>query len=238
MRLSHKPAVRVNEHLKRSRAVDSATLIIVSDEAEFSRAVTGCWQSEGHSPSFLLSRSSVEFGRNDFDIAIVGGVESPALESVLHELRASGKPVIHLSRTNGSASKFAGVIQIAEETDWRGLLVTFVGLILERQRAHAEVNKLCEANVQLAQQASLGRYILEMRHNLNNALTSILGNSELVLLDAESLPPCLHSQVETIRNMGLRMNEIMKRFSSLQKEMQLAEDQGSRKAGKSAAAGA
>jgi hypothetical protein len=42
--------------------------------------------------------------------------------------------------------------------------------------------------------------------------------------------------VETIRNMSMRLNEIMQRFSSLQKEMQLMEQQ-SRKA-KGAAAGA
>ena len=75
----------------------------------------------------------------------------------------------------------------------------------------------------------LGRDMLEMRPPLNNARTSLLGNSDLILLDQEQLSPAMCSQVETIRNMGMRMNEIMQRFSSLQKEMQLMEQQ-SRKA--------
>ena len=89
---------------------------------------------------------------------------------------------------------------------------------------------------QVEHEALLGRYMLEMRHSLNNALTSILGNAELILLDPQSLSPNLKLQVETIRNMGMRVNEIMQRFSSLQKEMQLVEQQGRNKAREKSAA--
>jgi len=94
-----------------------------------------------------------------------------------------------------------------------------------------------ELNVALEREASLGRYMLEVRHNLNNALTSVLGNSDLILLDADQLPASLRSQVETIRNMGMRMNEILHRFSSLQKEMLLIEQQSGSKGARSATAG-
>jgi signal transduction histidine kinase len=219
--------------------VDRVTIILVSDEAEFSRSVTACWQSERNCPSFLRSGSSLEFCGNDFDIAIAGAVEPVAIDSVLRKLRSSGKPIIHISRMNGSAPKFPSVIEIAENSGWQDLLVTICRLIVEREHAHAEAAQLHEANVQLDRQASLGRYILETRHTLNNALTSILGNSELALLDETAITSTLYLQLETIRNMGLRMNEIMKRFSSLQKEMQLVEDQTARKpAEKYSAAGA
>ncbi len=91
---------------------------------------------------------------------------------------------------------------------------------------HADLSRVLESNSQLEQQAALGRYMLDVRHNLNNALTSVLGNSELMLLDPETLAPGLRPQVETIHNMTMRMNEILQRFSSLQKEMQLVEEQG------------
>ena len=35
--------------------------------------------------------------------------------------------------------------------------------------------------------AILGRYMLEMKHSVNNALTSILGNAELLLLEPGQL---------------------------------------------------
>jgi signal transduction histidine kinase len=82
-----------------------------------------------------------------------------------------------------------------------------------------------EANVLLKRQATLGRYILEMRHSLNNALTSVLGNSELLLLDSETISAGARSQIETVRNMALRMHEILQRFSSLEKELTVIERQ-------------
>jgi signal transduction histidine kinase len=91
---------------------------------------------------------------------------------------------------------------------------------------NSETTKTPETNPEVERQALLGRYMLEMRHGLNNALTSILGNAELILLDSGSLSPNLKMQVETIHNMGMRINEILQRFTSLQKEMQLVEKQG------------
>jgi signal transduction histidine kinase len=95
---------------------------------------------------------------------------------------------------------------------------------------NSETTRTSEVNTEVEHQALLGRYMLEMRHSLNNALTSILGNAELILQDPNSLSTNLKLQVETIRNMGMRMNEIMQRFSSLQKEMQLVEQQERKKA--------
>jgi signal transduction histidine kinase len=68
-------------------------------------------------------------------------------------------------------------------------------------------------------QAVLGRYMLEMRHSLNNALTSILGNSELLLLEPGTLNSDVRDQIDTIHTMALRVREILQRFSSLEAEM-------------------
>lgn len=68
-------------------------------------------------------------------------------------------------------------------------------------------------------EAALGRYMLEMRHSFNNALTSVLGNSELLLLEPGALSDQTRDQVETIHTMALRLCEVMQRFSSLENEM-------------------
>ena len=67
--------------------------------------------------------------------------------------------------------------------------------------------------------------MLEMRHSLNNALTSVLGNSDLLLLEPGSFSAQTRAQIETIRNMTLRIHEIMQRFSSLEKEMNVVAQQ-------------
>jgi signal transduction histidine kinase len=217
--------------------VNRPTVVIVSDVAEFSAAATRRWLAEHSVPSFVLtdSNSPAEFGEGNFDLGIIGGVSADAFIAVLHTLKATGKPLIHVSRLNGNAPQ--GPITIPEAPGWPDLLVTIAEQILERERINVELANTLETLAKVEQQASLGRYMLDARHNLNNALTSILGNSDLILLDSSALPAAQRSQVETIRNMAMRLNEIMRRFSSLQKEMQLIEQQGSKKTAKKAAAG-
>jgi signal transduction histidine kinase len=220
--------------------VDRATVVIVSDETEFSRAVTNRWQAERDLPSFLVTGSSsyCQLGGENFALAILGGLQPESLESALNVLKNSGKPAIHVSRLNGHSPKGPDIFSLPQVAEWPDLLIQLATQILARERAAADLAKLSEATAQLEHQASLGRYILEMRHNLNNALTSVMGNSELILLNPEPLSANLKLQIETIRNMSMRMNEIMQRFSSLQKEFQLVEQQVWKKTTKSATAGA
>ena len=220
--------------------MERPSVIIISDETEFSGAITARWLAERSLPSFSLKGldACTQLQDEDFDLAIVGGLEPESLGPLLESLRATGRPVIHVSRLNGRSPKLPGVVSLPEVAAWPDLLVTVATQILERERAAADLSYLQESNTQLEHQAALGRYMLEVRHNLNNALTSVLGNSELMLLDPEALSPTLRPQVETIRNMTMRMNEIMQRFSSLQKEMQLVEQQTWKKSAKGARAGA
>jgi signal transduction histidine kinase len=218
-------------------AVERPTVVIVSDEPEFLRAVSSRWQLERVSPSFLLCGSDYcrQLQNAKFDLAIIGGMRGeigPELET----LQALGKPVVHVSRPNGHLPKFSGAVEIPEVDGWPEMLITIAKQVLEREKIACNLARLSEARSQLEREASLGRYILEMRHSLNNALTSILGNSELMLMNDQSISPSLRLQLETIRNMGLRMNEILQRFSSLQKEMQLVEQQSSNRLSRSGAA--
>src|SRR5207245_8676296 len=73
-------------------------------------------------------------------------------------------------------------------------------------------------------EAMLGRYMLDMKHSVNNALTSMIGNAELLLLEPGQLSKQSLAQIKTIHSMALRINEIMQRFSSLASEMRDAEN--------------
>ena len=216
--------------------MESPVIAIISDEEGFASAITKRWQSEREVPSFYLlrSNSSERLDTASFDVAVLGHIDSDALHRVIEALERSGKPVIFVSRMNGHSPRGINLTALPEVEEWPDLVLALAKQILLRQRADGEVNQLASLNSKLEQQASLGRYMVEMRHNFNNALTSILGNSDLILLDQEELPPAVRSQVETIRNMGMRMNEIMQRFSSLQKEMQLMEQQSLKRAAKAA----
>jgi signal transduction histidine kinase len=218
--------------------LDRPTVLIISDETEFARVVTDHWRDQRNSPSFALRESAFcgQLENEKYDLAIVGCVRTDELDSLLNLLASSGKPTIHVSKTNGSRSGNKSVMTLPEISGWAEILPLISNAALECHRTKMALAQSEEGRSQLEQDATLGRYMLEARHNLNNALTSVLGNSDLLLLDGESLAPNLRAQVETIRNMGMRMNEIMQRFSSLQKEMQLVEQQVWRKKAKSAGA--
>lgn len=214
--------------------MNRSTILIVSDEGEFSNAITSCWLAKSNLPAFVLT-SSCECECENFDLAIVDGVHDfPA--STLSGLRASGKPVIYLSRNNDRAPTHPDVVPVPEIPGWPRLVIGLAARLLESAHATAEAAKLAEMNSQLEHQAVLGSYMLVVQHNLNNALTSILGNCDLMLLDEDQLSAVAKGQVETIRNMSMRLNEIMARFTSLQKEMRLVEQQ-KKAAAKSAGAG-
>lgn len=222
------------------------TVVVVTDEPEFSATLTRRWLTERIVPSFALaeSTSSNGFSNGQFDLAIVGGITAQTLGPVLDLLKASHKPLIHVSRSTTSALRevisvpeiSVPEISVPEINEWPDLVVTLATQIFERARAEEETALFARKNAQLDHHAVLGRYMLDARHNLNNALTSILGNADLLLMDAVPLPPAQHAQIETIHNMAMRLNEIMQRFSSLQKEMQLVEQQ-SKKLAKGATAG-
>jgi hypothetical protein len=78
--------------------------------------------------------------------------------------------------------------------------------------------------------------MLEMRHSMSDALTSVLGNSDLLLLEPGSFSAQSRAQIETIRNMTLRIHEIMQRFSSLEKEMAVVAQQAKQDSAKAFAA--
>ena len=216
---------------ERREEVDLRTVLIISDDPEFARTIMGRWQSENCMPAFTVMKGDLcqKLDPDSFEVAIVGAVRPTVLASVLKALEPLTKPVLFIGDGGQSveivkASQLRVMI-LRQHEGWLDALVLVVSEALRHCEALARAIRAEEANVLLKRQATLGRYILEMRHSLNNALTSVLGNSELLLLEPETLSAGARSQIETVRNMALRMHEILQRFSSLEKELTVIEKQ-------------
>jgi signal transduction histidine kinase len=210
--------------------VKQPTILIISDAAEFSRTVTVRWQSERTVPAFTLMGGDLcrELDPATFDLAIVGSVRGDVLPRVFKSLEAVGRPVVYVCPTEQSAQaecEQPRVMVLRQYEGWLDALLLLSQEALRHCDARERAERAQEASSQLQRQATLGRYMLEMRHTLNNTLTSVLGNSELLLLEPGSLSAGARSQIETVRNMALRMHEIMQRFSSLEKELSVVEKQ-------------
>lgn len=216
--------------------MDQPTALIISDDSEFSRAVTARWQTERNMPA-LTSMSGDLCQALDpatFDLAVVGTLQPAVLASALKALEPAGKPVLVVCDANASAQaireKHATALVLRQEEGWLDSLMLVASEALRRCQAIARARRLEQANETLEREATLGRYVLEMRHTMNNALTSVLGNSELLLIEPGSLSAAGRSQLETIRNMAVRLHEILQRFSSIEKEMSVVEKQAEKDA--------
>jgi signal transduction histidine kinase len=204
--------------------VDQPTVLIVSDDAEFSRVVTTRWQMERHVPTFtVLCGDLWPRSVDQFAVAIVGPLRRKLLSVVLEPLHATQQPLFCVCRDTTTAKLVRGrwprTSVLCCEENWLSALILAASESLLRASAEARARTAEAACAALEGQATLGRYVLEMRHGLNDALTSLLGNSDLLLIEPGSLSAQARAQIETIRNMTLRIHEVMQRFSSLEKEM-------------------
>jgi signal transduction histidine kinase len=224
--------------------VDTPTVLIISDDAEFSRRVTARWQMERNVPTFTLLSGELwpRFAADVFDVAIVGELRRDLLSVVLEPLHSTGQPIFCMCPDTGTAQlvrdRWPRVNLLRPSEHWLETLVLAAAEAVHRSRAEARARAMEACCGILQREATLGRYMVEMRHNMNNALTSVLGNSDLLLLEPGSLSAQTRSQIETIRNMTLRIHEIMQRFSSLEKEMNVVAQQAVKDSGKAYAAAA
>ncbi len=218
--------------------METPTILIISDEADFSRRITARWQMERNVPTFTLLSGELwpRFAVDAFDVAIVGQLRRDLLSVVLEPLNSTGQPVFFVVQDAATAQlvhdRWPRVSILRPSEHWLETLVLAAAEGLHRSRAECRARAAELSCSTLAREATLGRYMLEMRHNLNNALTSVLGNSDLLLLEPGSLSAQTRAQIETIRNMTLRIHEIMQRFSSLEKEMNVVARQAVHDSGK------
>ena len=218
--------------------METPTVLIISDEADFSRRITARWQMERSVPTFTLLSGELwpRFAVGAFDVAIVGQLRRDLLSVVLEPLHSTGQPLFCIVQDGATAQlvrdRWPRVSILRPSEHWLETLVLAAAEAVHRSRAECRARAAELSSSGFAREATLGRYMLEMRHNLNNALTSVLGNSDLLLLEPGSLSAQTRAQIETIRNMTLRIHEIMQRFSSLEKEMNVVAQQAVHDSGK------
>lgn len=206
-------------------------VLIISDEPDFARTVMARWHAERSEPAFTLMSSDLWNGPNDaqYDVAIVGPVRSGRLTPVLKSLDTPARPTVCII-DDGNALRslhdmHPRVLAVRQIEGWVDAVVGIVTEGIRRVEAQARAKKAEQAAALNQRHAELGRYMLEMRHNLSNALTSVLGNAELLMMQSGGVSQAMKDQLETIRSMSLRMHEVMQRFSSLETELQFAERQ-------------
>lgn len=203
------------------------SVLLVSADPEFASTVMARWQTERTVPAFVTlgDNASPDAVISTCDLAITGPSPSDSLVAILRSLDAASRPAICLVSDSATASTLrqanSRVITLREHEGWVDNLVVVAGEVIRRMEAGARARRAETALSDAQVNATLGKFMLDMRHGLNNALTSILGNSELLLLEPGALSVEHRDQVETMHNMALRIHETLQRFTSLEMEMKL-----------------
>jgi signal transduction histidine kinase len=218
-----------------------STVLILSSDPAFARKVTGNWPAASEAPEFIVLKEDLchELRRDIFDLVIADAPAGPQRETVTALLASIGKPAILIGSSQphcDAASAGCGIegqllFLPRELAAWATVAGLLGREILRRGQAEFHARDAERLRTAAEAEATLGRYMVEMRHNVGNALTSVLGNAELLLLEPGP-PAAVLAKADTIRNMALRLHEIFQRFSSIEKELSAV----ARESGKEAAA--
>ena len=208
----------------------SASVLILTDETDFARLLTACWQAERHPPGITVLGSDLWKDHEVLahDLVVVGPLHDGKLSELLRSLDPTTALILCApadSRELGQLrNKHPRLVHVPLREDWTQTLLLVAGESLRRTEALRLARQAEGKAARNEQYATLGRYIMDMKHSVNNALTSMIGNAELLLLEPGQLSKQSLAQIKTIHSMALRMNEIMQRFSSLASEMRDAEN--------------
>jgi hypothetical protein len=202
-------------------------VLIISDDSEFVRSLSSRWRREQDYPTITAVSTGVirQASSSGYDLIVVGPMrertalpQSPALhpDSVVCAVGdEQSLKVVQSAHSNWHL--------LPEFPGWTKVLFSLAGEVLRRTAAETRAREAEVAILSLKRFGILGKSLLEARPGMVNALTSLLGNADLILLSEEPLPDHYREHVRTIHTMALRLNEIVQRLSSVGNEMELSE---------------
>ena len=215
-------------------------VLILSSNPGFSRELTESWPGGGDAPEFVLLEEDLcsELQRDSYDLAIADAVTKEKHATLKQALAAAGKPaiVIHSDSAAEPYKIHGPILELRRAAhSWPAIPALLGREILQRLQAESRAEESDRLHAVANAEATLGRYMAEMQSTVNNALTSVMGNAELLLLEP-GLPAPVLAQADTIRNMALRLHEVFQRFSSLEKELSVVARESGKRIGQARAA--
>jgi hypothetical protein len=191
-------------------------ILIISDDPDFVRSLMSSWRLERDSPTIttVSTNTTVKAGLSGQEIVVVGPLRGctslpkfPAVHPDSVVCVVGDEESLQIVR-----AAHANWMLLPEHNGWMKILFSLAGEVLRRAAAEARAREAELANISQRRLGVLG-----------NALTSLLGNADLILLSGEPLPDNCREHVRTIHTMALRLNEIVQRLSSVENEMELSE---------------
>jgi hypothetical protein len=202
-------------------------ILIISDDSEFVRLLVSRWRLERDSPTVtaVSTEARAEVSSSAYELIVMGPLrECAALPPGLNLHPDSVVCAVGDEESLKVIRAAHGNWHLVPECPgWPRLLFSLAGEILRRTAAETRAREAEITNHSQRRFGILGKSLQEARPGMVNALTSLLGNADLMMLSEEPLPDHCRENVRTIHTMALRLNEIVQRLSSIENEMELSE---------------
>ncbi|HEY2459448.1 MAG TPA: hypothetical protein VGI16_01505 [Candidatus Acidoferrum sp.] len=208
----------------------NANILILTDDAEFGKLLTASWHAERRAPGITVLGSDLweHHEARPHDLVVIGPLREGKLSGILRTLESSAAVILCAGSESGDVrtlrERHPRLLHVPLREDWMQTLLLVAGESLRRTEALRAARQAEARAARNEQHATLGRYMMDMKHSVNNALTSMLGNAELLLLEPGQLSKQSLAQIKTIHSMAMRINEVVQKFSSLASEMRESEN--------------
>ena len=194
--------------------MQATNALILTDDGDFARMLTACWQMERNLPGLSVVTSELwkSGGSVSPDLMVIGPLKEARLVDVLGK-SAPGTAIILCAPSDANElgflrKRYPRLLHVPLREDWTQVVMLVAGESLRRTEALRRAKQADQRAARNANDAVLGRYMIDMKHSMNNAMTSLLGNAELLLLEPGELSAQSLGQIKTIHTMALRINEI------------------------------
>jgi len=205
-------------------------IVLVISSKERCAERIGAWLAEGpsacevrHAPSLAQARRLVERllpGVIFLDAEVIAGAD---VRPAVRELARYAPVVAAVSPEQArelSVLVVAGTVDCVPEGEE---FVELAAALIERRLLAAQ--RLLE-RVEASESGDSGDFGSLLRHELNNPLTGILGNAEMLLHRRQWLPHDAVPRLETIADLAVRLRETVRRLSSAWESRQRAQHIG------------
>ena len=171
--------------------------LIVTDDADFARLLTACWQLERQLPGLSVVTSELWDSGDPVatDLVVVGPLKQQRPSELLSAVAPSTAVILCApadpNELGALRKRYPRLLHVPLREDWAQVVLLVAGESLRRTEALRLAKQAEQRAAQNANEAVLGRYMTDMKHSINNAMTSLLGNAELLLSNPASFLPNL-----------------------------------------------
>jgi len=202
-------------------------ILIVSNDSKFVKALTERGREERDSPAItaVSAEVSTQASPSGYELVVVGPLrQGSELHTSLTPAEDSLVCVVgEVDCLKKIRAHQGDWLLLPEYPGWTKVIFSLAKEVSRRRAAETRAREAEMSNLSEKRYGVLGKSLLEARPGMINALTSLLGNADLILLSDEELPADCREHVRTIHRMALRLNEVVQRLTSIENELELTE---------------